>query len=92
VPRKRVQGARAYFKIWAAQLSWVGTETSCGKSWRSKGRLPRMGLAQNNWRNFHFPKLISNAKTIPVKPRNFLKALKILRKSQKFQENSQSYI
>jgi hypothetical protein len=51
-----------------------------------------MGLAQKNWRNFHFPKLISNAKTIPVEPRNCLKALKILRKSQKFQENSQRLI
>jgi hypothetical protein len=35
-----------------------------------------------------FFEFIFNAKTIPEKPRNCLKARKILRKSQKFQENS----
>jgi hypothetical protein len=38
---------------------------------------------------FLFSKFIFNAKTIPLKTRNCLKARKILRKSQKFQKNSQ---
>jgi hypothetical protein len=54
VPRKRVQGARANFKISAEQLTWVGTERSCGRSWRSKGGLPRMGLAQKKRKVFLF--------------------------------------
>jgi hypothetical protein len=37
---------------------------------------------------FLISEFIFNAKTIPVKTRNCLKARKILRKSQKFQENS----
>jgi hypothetical protein len=39
---------------------------------------------------FHFPNLIFNAKTFPRNPRKCFKAQKILRKFQKFQENSQS--
>jgi hypothetical protein len=41
---------------------------------------------------FVFFEFIFNAKTIPEKSRNCLKARKILRKSQKFQENSQRLI
>jgi hypothetical protein len=39
---------------------------------------------------FYFFEFIFNAKTIPEKSRNFLKARKIIQKSQKLQENSQS--
>jgi hypothetical protein len=37
---------------------------------------------------YFFPKLFSSAKQIQEKPRKCLKAREILRKSQKFQENS----
>jgi hypothetical protein len=40
--------------------------------------------------SLHFPNLIFNAKTFPRNPRKCFKAQKILRKFQKFQENSQS--
>jgi hypothetical protein len=90
VPRKRVQGARANFKIWAEQLTWVGAETSCGRSWRSKGGLPRMGLAQMKRKGFfHFPNLIFNTKTFPGNPSKCFKARTILRKFKKSEENSQ---
>jgi hypothetical protein len=41
---------------------------------------------------FLISEFIFNAKTIPVKTRTCLKARKILRKSQQFQENSQRQI
>jgi hypothetical protein len=40
--------------------------------------------------SLHFPNLIFNAKTFPRNPRKCFKAQKILKKFQKFQENSQS--
>jgi hypothetical protein len=40
--------------------------------------------------SLHFPNLIFNAKTFPRNPRKCFKAQKILRKFQKFHENSQS--
>jgi hypothetical protein len=52
------------------------------------GRLKRMGLAQLERKFIYFPNLIFSAKIIPGKPRNCLRVRKILRKSQKFQENS----
>jgi hypothetical protein len=53
--------------------------------------LPQMGLAQLERKFFfHFLNLISNAKTFPRNPRKCFKAQKILKKFQKFQENSQS--
>jgi hypothetical protein len=39
---------------------------------------------------YYFSNLIFNAKTFPGNPRKCFKARKILRKFQKFQENSQS--
>jgi lipid A disaccharide synthetase len=41
---------------------------------------------------FYLPNLIFNAKTFPGNPRKRFKAQKILRKFQKFQENSQIQI
>jgi hypothetical protein len=72
----------------------VGLRPSGGVSvvWRKDqggtGRLKWMGLAQLERRFIYFPNFIFSAKTIPGKPRNCLKARKILRKSQKIQENS----
>jgi hypothetical protein len=51
-------------------------------------RVGPSGSARSSRIVFLFFEFIFNAKTIPEKPRNCLKARKILRKSQKFQENS----
>jgi hypothetical protein len=63
--------------------------------WASRGpgeleRVGPSGSAQTERIGFViiFFEFIFNAKTIPEKSRNYLKARKILRKSQKFQENS----
>jgi hypothetical protein len=56
-------------------LRWSGEKT------RGTGRLKRMGLAQLERKFIYFPNFSFSAKTIPRKPRNCLKALKILRKS-----------
>jgi hypothetical protein len=56
------------------------------------GRLERVGpsgSARSKRRRFVFFEIIFNAKTIPEKSRNCLKARKILEIFQKFQENSQ---
>jgi hypothetical protein len=59
-----------------------------GRRERGRARAGRaFGLGPFQWdRFFPFFEFIFNAKTIPEKPRNCLKARKILRKSQKFQE------
>jgi hypothetical protein len=52
-------------------------------------RVGPSGSARSSRIDFSFfIEFIFNAKIIPEKPRNCLKARKILRKSQKFQENS----
>jgi hypothetical protein len=65
-----------------------------GPGWAGAGAGRAFGLGPNQEDRicFYFPKLFSIAKTIPVKTRNCLKAQKILRKSQQFQENSQRQI
>jgi hypothetical protein len=79
-------------RIWAKMLVGCGHWGGCGglaKRPGSTGRLKRMGLAQLERKFIYFPNFIFSAKTIPGKPRNCLKALKILRKSQKFHKNFQ---
>jgi hypothetical protein len=81
-----------------AGLAGPNVELGCGNrggvavAWRKRPggtcTLKRMGLAQLERKFIYFPNFIFSAKTIPGKPKNCLKALKILRKSQKFQENS----
>jgi hypothetical protein len=56
-------------------------------TWRASGWAGRRWVGPTG-----STQIIFHAKTIPVKARNCLKALKILRKSQTFQENSQRRI
>jgi hypothetical protein len=59
--------------------------------WRGRGRARAgrvFGLGPFQVDRFSFFEFIFNAKTIQEKPRNCLKARKILKKTQKFQENS----
>jgi hypothetical protein len=72
---------------WAAEIE--GVAVALRKRPGSMGRLLRMGLAQLERKFIYFPNFIFSTKTIPGKPRNCLKALKILRKSQKFHKNFQ---
>jgi hypothetical protein len=79
--------------------SWAAACNTAADRRKSQGGvevLPQMGLAQLERKLLflffflHFPNLIFNAKTFPRNPRKCFKAQKILRKFQKFQENSQS--
>jgi hypothetical protein len=80
---------------------WAGSE--CGaaahygaKRWLAKEmrvdwRTSAYGLRPTRKKGFfHFLNLIFTVKTFPRNPRKCFKAQKILRKFQKFQENSQS--
>jgi hypothetical protein len=71
-----------------AQMGFGGpgcwAEADAGRAfWLNPSRKDRVSF---------FSEFIFNAKTIPEKSRNCLKARKILRKSQNFQENSQRLI
>jgi hypothetical protein len=58
--------------------------------WARAGAGKTFGLGPGGKDEFLlFSEIIFNAKTIPAKTRNCLKARKILRKTQNFHENSQ---
>jgi hypothetical protein len=70
----------------------LGPDGPCAERCRAGRRwVGPSGSAQTERIGFFF-EFIFNAKTIPEKFRNCLKARKILRKSQKFLENSQRII
>jgi hypothetical protein len=75
----------------AALLRQMGSAgLAAGPRWAEADRVGS-GLRarpRKKWIVFFFPNLFSMPKQIPGKSRNYLKARKILRKSQKFQENS----
>jgi hypothetical protein len=72
--------------LWLGQMGLAGPGHQAGG--RGSERVGPSGSAQTE--RIVFFEFIFNAKTIPEKSRNCLKAWKILRKSQKIQENSQS--
>jgi hypothetical protein len=69
----------------------MGLGGPAGWAGRDAGRAFGLGPMKKDLFCF-FPKLLFNAKTIPGNPRKCFEARKILRKSQKFQENSQRHI
>jgi hypothetical protein len=89
-----------------AGLAGPNGELGCGNeggSWRPGGetkehwRTSADGLSPKEFIGFYyyyyyFLNLIFNAKTFPGNPRKCFKARKILRKFQKFQENSRRHI
>jgi hypothetical protein len=73
---------------WAAEVE--GVAAACG---RDKGaRADFRGWAWPKRKERFFSKLIFNGKTFPGNPKKCFKARKILKKFQKFQENSQIQI
>jgi hypothetical protein len=79
------------------KLSWAADVRGVTSAWRKRqggtGGLLRMGLAQKDRQVLFFFKIIFIAKkTIPKILEIVLKARKILKKSQTFQENSQRLI
>jgi hypothetical protein len=79
--------------VWAELGCGLKHSSRPAEESRGVGGLPQMGLAQPERKlcfSLHFPNLIFNAKTFRRNPRKCFKAQKILRKFQKFQENSQS--
>jgi hypothetical protein len=68
-----------------AGLRWAPRRPTAGPGWM---RVGPSGSGQEG--RFCFFRIYFNAKTIPEKSRNCLKARKILRKPQKFQETSKS--
>jgi hypothetical protein len=68
-------------KLGCGERSSVRGLVGCGSAFG-------LGLDEKDKVLYFFPKLFSSAKQIQEKPRKCLKARKILRKSQKSQENS----